>query len=257
MNLDGTTDYRSSVDPYFMFPQTSFTNNQVYLNSSQTKAGEGNITYQGSDIPGETRYSDGRGTFITEATENSLGLRAESLYRSLTKKGTATPDYTNRADPDKANPVSLQVPVKNIKYDTTYKVTFDFSIARQGNMGVEDEPLNNAGFNTLFKQKVDNKTNTSFGKNLYDYAAFEQIFPSMTADTQFRSYLYGISDLNAGIGISNENHFDNREQIVYANKDWNNINVPEGKGDFSLTKYNFVVTGLMLFSTLSRTASRV
>jgi hypothetical protein len=86
MNLDGTTDYRSSVDPYFMFPQTSFTNNQVYLNSSQTEPGANGITYQGSDIPGETRYSDGRGTFITEATENSLGLRAESLYRSLTKK---------------------------------------------------------------------------------------------------------------------------------------------------------------------------
>lgn len=35
MNLDGTTDYRSNVDPYFMFPQTSFTNNQVYYDHTQ------------------------------------------------------------------------------------------------------------------------------------------------------------------------------------------------------------------------------
>ena len=254
MNLDGTTDYRSSVDPYFMFPQTSFTNNQVYLYSEGIKVEDDGIYYRGSNVPGKTEYSDGRGTFITEATENSLGLRAESLFRSITTDANnENAAFTNRADPNKANPVSLQIPVKNIRYDTTYKVTFDFSIARQGNKDVANIIMNNAGFDTLFEQMIGankNTTNTSFGKNLYDYAAFEEIFPSMTADTQFRSYLYGISDLNAGIGISNENHKVNRNQIVYANKDWNNQKLTNGQeGDFSLTKYNYVTRYNMAQST--------
>ena len=251
MNLDGTTDYRSNVDPYFMFPQTSFTNNQIYLNENQHSANHPNEPYyRGSNTPGKTSYSDGRGTFITEATENSLGLRAESLYHSVYKGKDVDAIMTPRSQEN--NPVSLQIPVKNIKYDTTYKVTFDISLARQGNTDVGNSILNNAGFDTLFKETTgaNNKVNTSYGKNLYDYAAFEEIFPSTTVDTQFRSYLYSSSNLDAGIGISNEDHKVNRNQIVYANKDWSNQKLTNGQeGDFSLTKYNYVTRYNMAQST--------
>ena len=243
MNLDGTTDYRSSVDPYFMFPQTSFTNNQVYVDENQIEDAANNKKHRGSNVPGKTRYSDGRGTFITEATENSLGLRAESLFRSVTMDADGkNAVFTNRAAENQSNPVALQIPVKNIRYDTTYKVTFDFSIARQGNKDVANIIMNNAGFETLFQGVETTPTSDTLGKNLYDYAAFEQIFPSITANTQFRSYLYATSDPGGytdGFGITNENHTSRRDQIVYANKIWNNRTLQSGqKGDFSLTCYN-------------------
>ena len=241
MNLDGTTAYRSNLDPYFMFPQTSFTNNQVYYNETQlSNANKTKPYYRGSNVPGKTGYSQGRGTFITEATENSLGLRAESLYRSVTVPTSGNDFFTNRADANQSNPVALQIPVKNIKYDTTYKVTFDFSLARQGNTAVTNETLNNTGFSTMFKRTDAGET---FGKNLYDYAAFEEIFPPLTSDTEFRSYLYATSApdyYQDGFGITNENHKERRNQIVYANKDWNNATLGGRSGDFSLTNYNYV-----------------
>ena len=243
MNLDGTTKYRSNVDPYFMFPQTSFTNNQVYIDENQIEDAANNKKYRGSNVPGKTRYSDGRGTFITEATENSLGLRAESLFRSVTMNADGTNAvFTNRAAENQSNPVALQIPVKNIKYDTTYKVTFDFSIARQGNTEVANITTNNTNYTELFAGVNNNTDSKTLGKNLYDYAAFEEIFPSLTSDTQFRSYLYATSTPDAyedGFGITNENHEARRHQIVYANKIWNNRTLQSGQsGDFSLTCYN-------------------
>ena len=245
MNLDGTTKYRSNVDPYFMFPQTSFTNNQVYVDENQIEDAANNKKYRGSNVPGKTRYSDGRGTFITEATENSLGLRAESLYRSVTMNADGTNAvFTNRAAANQSNPVALQIPVKNIKYDTTYKVTFDFSIARQGNTEVANITTNNTNYTELFAGVNNNTDSKTLGKNLYDYAAFEEIFPSLASDTQFRSYLYATSDPDGytnGFGITNENHEKRRHQIVYANKIWNNatLDTAQGQsGDFSLTCYN-------------------
>ena len=136
----------------------------------------------------------------------------------------------------------MQIPVKNIKYDATYKVTFDFSVARQGNKEVANITMNNTDYNTLFEGVNNNTNSKTLGKNLYDYAAFEEIFPSITANTQFRSYLYSSSDLlsySSGVGISNENHKTNRNQIVYSDKVWNNRTLPTGnESDFSLTCYN-------------------
>jgi hypothetical protein len=255
MNTDGTTKYRSNVDPYFMFPQTSFTNNQLYLDHTEYSAKYPNAPYyRGSNTPGKTAYSDGRGTFITEATENSLGLRAESLYHSVKVTTHPTGNIKEVAvmtpRNEENNPVSLQIPVKNIKYDTTYKVTFDFSIARQGNTDVANSLLNNAGYNTLFAGVENNTPSKTLGKNLYDYASFEQIFPSTTIDTPFRSYLYATNNLEGstddykntnGVGISNAHHTSRRDQIIYSDKIWSNRSLTAGQsGDFSLTNYDYV-----------------
>lgn len=255
MNTDGTTDYRSNVDPYFMFPQTSFTNNQLYLDHTEYSAKYPNAPYyRGSNTPGKTAYSDGRGTFITEATENSLGLRAESLFHSVKVTTHPTGNIKEVAvmtpRNEENNPVSLQIPVKNIKYDTTYKVTFDFSIARQGNTDVANSLLNNAGYNTLFAGVENNTPSKTLGKNLYDYASFEQIFPSTTSDTPFRSYLYATNNLEGGtdtykntngVGISNAHHTSRRYQIIYSDKIWSNRSLTGNQsGDFSLTNYDYV-----------------
>lgn len=119
MNLDGTTATRDSDDPYFMFPQTAISNNMHLSNGAGA---------------GQDRYSNGRGTYVTEATENSLGLRAEILFDENVSG-------EDKQDDKRQNPLSLYIPLKNIEYDKTYKVTFDFSVAKQGNASVGTSPV--------------------------------------------------------------------------------------------------------------------
>ena len=232
MEIDGSTKNRAKTDPFFMFPQTSFTNSQIYPNHTfNNGATSGTKSFvRGSNVPGKTGYSDGRGTFITEATENSLGLRAEAVHAGVTPK---VPDmksdnwYTD-------NPVSLQIPVKNVQFDKTYKVTFDFSIARQGNKTPDNQTdknvvLNNKDFGNLFKNAHSEELKPT---NYYDYADFTQIFRQTSSETQFRAYLYSTSDLGS-IGKTNNDHKENRKQITYAHKAYNS-------SDHSLVKYNDV-----------------
>ena len=235
MEINGSTKNRANTDPFFMFPQTSFTNSQIYPNDSFNNGKTSGTTsfVRGSSIPGKTGYSDGRGTFITEATENSLGLRAEALHAGVTPKvSNMTSDkwYTD-------NPVSLQIPVKNVQFDKTYKVTFDFSIARQGNktpanQTTENVVLNNKDFGNLFDNVDSERLNPT---NYYDYADFTQIFRQTSSDTQFRAYLYSTPDLGS-IGITNDEHRANRTQIIYANKAYNSSDA----FDHSLVRYNEV-----------------
>ena len=118
MELDGTTKYRTNDDPYFMFPQTSFVNTQRYHYYSNASGD------RSSNVPGKTHSSGGRGTYVTEATANSLGMRAEMVYSCVnTSNGTVWKED---------NPIGLYIPLKNVKYDTTYKVTFDFFCCKAG-----------------------------------------------------------------------------------------------------------------------------
>ena len=208
MEIDGTTKYRTNNDPYFMFPQTSFTNDSTHPG--------------GSAHGGRAFYSPGRGTFVTEATANSLGMRSEVL---LKHNGT---DFS----PETPNPVSIQVPLKNVKYDTTYKVTFDFSVARQGNQEPLNSILYNSGFSTLFGNVATEKLNTT---NFYDYTNFSDIFVNTASDTQFRAYLYSTNDLST-IGRTANDHKANRTQITYADKAYNSSST----FDHSLVRYNEV-----------------
>lgn len=156
MNLDGTTATRDSDDPYFMFPQTAISNNMHLSNGAGA---------------GQDRYSNGRGTYVTEATENSLGLRAETLYD---ENGT-----TN--DKKKQNPLSLYIPLKNIEYDKTYKVTFDFSVARQGANAVDLSKVykintpaavdwaNYTDVNSILRNDEDTKSLAGGGRACWSY----------------------------------------------------------------------------------------
>ena len=215
MELDGTTKYRTNNDPYFMFPQTSFINDQYWVTGTKME-------------DGKSSYSGGRGTFVTEATANSLGMRSEVLFFY---NGT---DYA----PLTPSPVSIQVPVKNIKYDTTYKVTFDFSVARQGNRGMLDNKDTNYVNNYLtYNNNMFTQGNAAYGINYHDYADFSDIFFQTTNETMFRSYLHSGLD---GIGRTTAEHDEAIKQINYADKTYQNEPLTQYN---EVTKFNSKYSG--------------
>ena len=239
MNLDGTTKSRTANDPYFLFPQTSFVNNQHYHYNANNNNVIGDNKNRASNVPGKTHSSAGRGTFVTEATANSLGMRAEMVYHDVYVNGNVTPKTTKW---NEDNPIGLYIPLKNVQYNKTYKVTFDFSVARQGTLQGDEltNSLYNEDYNVFNENIIDytdydkdgNKSETIknpyYGKNLYDYAGFADIlYSAKNKVTPFQSYLYsGLSPQS-----SNAGHDALKKQITYANKLYD---------DVPLTKYDEV-----------------
>ena len=186
MELDGTTKTRNgSTDPYFMFPQTSYANNQVALYTED----------KGSNVPGMTQYSNGRGTFVTAATDNSLTMQAETLWWGVDSDGKGNSGYDN--------PISIFVPLKNIKPGVTYKVTFDFSIARQGEKGVSKDVIikdpANQPSDLTGSQKDANGDPATVAVNWYDYADFDRILSNAKTDKNFLSYISTTNTGNDGL----------------------------------------------------------
>ena len=172
MELDGSTSKRDSDAPYFMTPKTTITNAQIRVLgkvSDEEKAagadGTGNYERRGSVVPGKTSYSDGRGSYVTEATPNSVGMRIETLNSGVLVNNKTTWYYDN--------PTSFQIPIKNIKYDTTYKVTFDFSVARQGNLAPS-------------QLDTSSKYDTS-DTNMWDYTNYDKILNRTNLAPEFNS----------------------------------------------------------------------
>lgn len=211
MDLDGKTNSRSDSDPFFLFPQTSFVNTQHYHYNANNSNTQGNGKDRSSNVPGKTHSSGGRGTYVTEATANSLGMRAEMVYKSV--------NTTNGTKWNEDNPIGIYIPLKNVKYDRTYKVTFDFSVARQGKKTGDE--LSNSAYNEVLDPFLSDV-------NFYDYADFEDIFYSkINRVTPFQSYLYsGLSPQSTNAG-----HDTLKQQITYANKLYDNA---------PLTKYDQV-----------------
>ena len=207
MELNGTTKYRGENDPYFMFPQTAYLNNMV----------EGTTSNASGYGAGITRHNPGRGTFITNATDNSLAMRAESIFKAQTT------DTNHPADSSIDNPLSLYIPLKNVHYNRNYKVTFDFSIAKQGN------------------DKTDNTIlgyNPSVSRDWYSYS---HVVLNQFKVAPFQSYLSQISNLSTSAPIDNAGHEALRDDLTYKNKDISGA---------PLTKYDEVTTfGDLQYST--------
>lgn len=223
MNLDGTSEGKQSDDPYFMFTQTELINNQLLLSDTSGNNNydrlTGDLTIRGSNANGKTSYSKGRGTYVTEATANSLGFQAESiLYGYHDNNTTTTTDdkgWRSLANGGESysNPLSIRIPLKNIEAETTYKVTFDFSIARQGTYAVAD-----TGNASSINRSYLNHT------MFVDYAEFADILK--TGNNAFQSYLYNGDTYNRST-----NHHRERgiKQLDYNHKTYQ---------DEPLTKYN-------------------
>ena len=227
MELNGSTKNRtSSSEPYFMLPQTLVTNNQVKIygqihpddegqtpgyTTSSDKAvnGKGDTERRGSNTPGKTEYSGGRGTYVTEATTNSLALRAETLTSGVYVDPNKSEENKNTWYKD--NPVSIQIPIKNVKYNTTYKVTFDFSVARQGLADpVRGDSSNYTASITQSLKRYQNTRNivsATVGKNMWDYADFSNIFRPNIENSNLSDLNTIKNDLNGTMFYSYLNSF--------------------------------------------------
>ena len=70
--------------------------------------------------------------------------------------------------------------------------------------------------------------------NLYDYSDFKDIFPAVSSDKAFQSYLYSTSDIST-LGNTNVAHNTAKGQITYADKYYQGV--PLTKYD-EITRYN-------------------
>ena len=152
-------------EPYLDFADTHYVNNALHPVSSssfgtgdtylfQVKSGpEGTI--RGKDEAGKTRTNVARGTYITEATYNSMTMQAEKLVFGYHNGNLVDATYMNgKAGKDKngvslherySNLVSFGIPIKNVKAGKSYKITYDVGFARQGDTDVEND-LKNYGY---------------------------------------------------------------------------------------------------------------
>ena len=260
MELNGSTSYRTSTsEPYFMLPQTLVTNNQVKIFGKEDPLsgadGINKSQRRGSNHGGKSEYSEGRGTFVTEATTNSLGLRAETLNSGGNINADGVVDGSWKQD----NPLSFQIPIKNVKANTTYKVTFDFSVARQGIHAPDrnitsykisgDTTSLTKYFGEVTSSEKDSYT-SKVGNNWWDYADFTQIFTQdatneLTGKT-FMSYLSSLTDNpnnNGGSVMVGDDLIDdnkNYEIAEYLEKQFNvsRLSLDNHKSNLDLIQYN-------------------
>ena len=201
-----TTLSEDNKDPYFNFAQTSYVNNvvlpetshtaSVYLAGSSTKT-----TVTGYQTAGFTRHLPGRGTFVTEATDNSLTMQVSPLYAGFVGSTPMVGSDQNSSKNETFlyNYNGFNIPIKNIEYDTNYKVSFDFSVARQGT-------------------SATHASTTTLADVLYD-SAYENFFQEFASTNNsraltFQSYIHSgkIADRSQAA------HMNGRAQITMANK---------------------------------------
>lgn len=259
---DSTTGLLDTDQPYFMFPQTSIVNNQFVLSPQGDDANATNDAYTGGSVRGvnsrgKVSYSRGRGSFVTEATTNSLGLQAESIMYGY---DTSDKEYgwANKTNANTyGNPISFRIPLKNVQYNKTYKVTFDFSIARQGTYAI----ASNGNADWI------NRTNRT-GAPLADYAGFNNLLLDIdhwsTKDEYqnvFMSYLYSGSADTAICRSTNDHNTKGLQQIDYNDKFYQNVPLTrydevasEAATNTSATAYKRETDGT-IYADLSRTTS--
>ena len=123
-----------SSKPYFEFMNTQYVNNAILPTEDDTKKAS---PYSGEGVAtsGLTRHNRARGTFVTNGTYDSLTMQASPLYmgyNSSKKFLTANITDVQSQKSNYENVISFSAPIKNIKPNTNYRVSFDFSVANQG-----------------------------------------------------------------------------------------------------------------------------
>ena len=173
-------DKLDSDRPHFNFTQTQYVNNTI--NASAYSA-----TY------GYTRNAPAKGTYVTSATTDSMTMQVAPLYADWDT--SSDQGLIGGDDSQYENLVGLNIPLKNIEYDTSYKVSFDFSIARQGNVELDANAL--AADDVLYSSAYQN--------------FFWTLSPSNNARTvHFQSYLHS----GAVSGRAVDDHLNGRAQIT-------------------------------------------
>ena len=228
---DSTTGLLDTNQPYFMFPQTSIVNNQLVLspkgdfvdyhdyliNTDGTTS-----TIRGMNSRGKMSYSRGRGSFVTEATTNSLSLQAESIMYGYNESGTTdSTKYLNKTAANTyGNALSFRVPLKNVQYNKTYKVTFDFSIARQGTYDINATTHDADVLNRAHRTQAVHADYADFNKLLLD---IDHWSTSATYQNVFMSYLYSGSANDQICRSTYDHNTKGLQQIDYNDKFYQNV----------------------------------
>lgn len=238
-------DTPDNDEPYLDFPDTHYINNALFPTATTNSQGTGtagtqllnvqnNVGVVGHNTAGKTRTAVGRGTYLTEATYNSMTMQAESLvfgYHNGTLVNTTYAEKQGWANHESySNLVVFGIPIKNVKTNKSYKVTFDVSFARQG--------YNSAG--NYMQQDIDNLSQ----EQLATYAPFDNVLGTKetTGTLHFQSYLYNgmVKDQKNKSGQGTAAPWnDNGLGAVY--------NIP-GVTDGYLGRGNFIDSSKMLYS---------
>lgn len=193
-------------EPYIDFSDTHYLNNALFpTDSYKVTTGSHPTSWtvqtmpaeiKGKNEAGKTRTSVARGTYVTEATYNSMTMQAEPLVFGYHSDNIVdatyareTWNYTDTESENYTNLVSFGFPIKNVERGKSYKVTFDVGFARQGTKDI---------------------ANAAAGADYADYASHDNIFKvkSAAGTLHFQSYLYkgfasdGIDDVGKAQAFS-------------------------------------------------------
>lgn len=194
--------------PYFEFMNTQYVNNAILPTKDDTKTAS---PYSGVGVAtsGLTRHNRARGTFVTNGTYDSLTMQASPLYMGYNSTGkfltaNLTEDKTEKSNYE--NVISFSAPIKNIKPNTNYRVSFDFSVANQGTGTASYEDI------------VDIDTNTTPAGSAA-YANYQSGYPNFFNNNEAWNTLHFQSYIGKGAtsGTSISAHTTGRGTVRFAN----------------------------------------
>ena len=163
--------------PRFEFMGTQYVNNAIYPTELDKNPNQN--AWRGVKRSGYTRYNRARGTYVTNGTYDSLTMQLSPLYYSWTD--SSRKDFlTGAIGSNYENVCCFNVPMKNIKPDVDYRVSFDFSVAMQGTAELYTEYHDNTSICPIIAQ---------YANYSGDYDSF---FNSYTggSNMHFQSYLH-------------------------------------------------------------------
>ena len=211
--------------PYMDFANMYYTNNALFPTASAAHSSGGTyvkktgnpqrvtvqtqLSVSGKNEAGKTRQSMARGTYVTEATYDCMTMQAEKLafgYENgeIITKQHMEDNHSDLTASAYSNILSFGIPIKNVKLETTYKLSFDLSIARQGGdsayfqsgSGTDVENLSDEG-NATYAPHADVLTasNEHFECYLYRGGAnrFAADGSNLVSQARTKSVTYNIS----------------------------------------------------------------
>ena len=118
---------------------TELETDKPHLDFTQTQYVNNTVDEDANEVSGYTRNAPAKGTYVTSATTDSMTMQLSPLYAGWDNSNKV--GYVSKNGAQYQNLVGLNIPIKNVQYDKSYKVSFDFSIARQGKLDVDDDNL--------------------------------------------------------------------------------------------------------------------
>lgn len=225
INLNNIELTKNTVDessPYFEFMKTQYINNAICPDTAATTGNDVNL--HGVTTSGYTRYNRARGTYVTNATYDSLTMQVNPLFECWSNTTYTTSSSYRGAflvgsdGESHSNMVVFNVPMKNIKKDTNYRVSFDFSVAKQGNVDQygHDLPLHGYEYSNIkdigFSHGALDADDVNYSKT------YNEMFNSVTGgkNATFQSYLHDGAVSNRT--TSYLSGADGRQQITLQDK---------------------------------------